>query len=409
MEEHLRFTTFSGKRLHIGVCGSIASYKALDLLRRWSDAGIASGVTMTAAARRFLAPLAFEALGASPVYTAMYADRESDSLDRDIFPHLSPGASADAFILVAASASTLARLAHGLADEILSCQALAFPGPLIIAPAMNPRMWNNPATRENWEILQKRGHILVAPDSGRVACREEGTGRLAESREIYLAALKALATQDFSGVQVMATLGPTREFWDPVRFWSNPSTGLMGASLAVAAFLRGATVHALCGPGSPWLPQGIIRHDVVAAQEMYAAAKDLWPTMDTGIFTAAVADFAPEPLGNHKYKKGSAERLTLTLTPNPDILRSLGSEKKAHQKIVGFAAETGDLEREVRRKLAEKNADMLVGNLINEPGSGFGTATNSVFIADAHGRSEHLPLLAKPDLAWSILTWLSAL
>ncbi len=409
MDEQLRFTVFSGKRLHIGVCGSIASYKALDLLRRWSDAGITSGVTMTAAARQFLTPLAFEALGASPVYTTLYAGGENDSLDRDIFPHLSPGASADAFVIVAASASTMARLAHGLADEILSCQALAFPGPLVIAPAMNPRMWSNPATRKNWEILQKRGHILVEPDSGRVACREEGAGRLAKPHEIYAAVLKALSPQDFSGVHVMVTLGPTREFWDPVRFWSNPSTGLMGASLAVAAFLRGATVHALCGPGAPWLPRGIARHDVLSAKEMYSMANDLWPTMDTGIFTAAVADFAPIPLGEHKFKKGSAENLTLRLTPNPDILHSLGRAKKPHQKVVGFAAETGNLEQEVRRKLSAKHADMLVGNLVNEPGSGFGAATNSVFIADAQGRSDYLPELSKPDLAWRILTWLCAL
>ncbi len=215
------------------------------MLRQWKDAGIDIGVTLTESARQFLTPLLFEALGASPVFDAMYADKDTTGHFDDIFPHLQPGASAHAFAIVAASATTLARLAHGMGDEILSCQALAFPHPLVLAPAMNPRMWANPATQENWETLRRRGHILVEPAHGRVACLEEGGGRLADSREIYLAVLKALSVQDFAGQKIMITMGPTREFWDGIRYWSNPSTGTMGAAVAVAAYLRGAEVHAV--------------------------------------------------------------------------------------------------------------------------------------------------------------------
>lgn len=413
MEKYLRFTRFTGKRLHLGVCGSIACYKALDLMRRWKDAGFDVGATLTASARQFVTPLAFEALGASPVQTALFAEA-ADGTDRDVFGHLMPGASAHVFAIVAASASTLARLAHGMADEILSCQALAFPGPLVIAPAMNPRMWANPATQANWNTLRERGHSLVTPDSGRVACMEEGDGRLADSREIYLAVLKSASPQDFAGKRVMVTLGPTREFFDGVRFWSNPSTGTMGASLAVAAWLRGAEVTVIAGPGAHagdlWLPRGMARHDVVAANDMYDAARDVWPVSDVGMFTAAVADFAPEPFGRDKFKKRDAgETLTLHFSANPDILRTLAADKKPHQKVVGFAAETRDLEQAVREKLVAKNADMLVGNYVNEDGAGFGSATNAVYIADARGRSEALPTMAKPDLAWRILDWLSQL
>ncbi len=406
MDSHLLFTRFTGKRLHLGVCGSIACYKALDLTRRWRDAGLDVGATLTASAREFVTPLAFEALGASPVYTGMFPEGAGD-VDRDIFPHLTPGASAHAFAIVAASATTLARLAHGMGDEILACQALAFSGPLVLAPAMNPRMWANAATQENWETLRRRGHILVEPVCGRVACMDEGGGRLADPREIYLAALKAVSPQDLQGQNVMVTLGATREHWDGIRFWSNPSTGTMGASVAVAAYLRGAAVHAVAGPGAPWLPGGVTRHDVTGAKDMFAAASDLWPNMDMGVFTAAVADFAPEKWGDGKFKKttAAAEGLSIAFTQNPDILKTLGKAKKPGQKVAGFAAESENLEAAALRKLEEKNADMIVGNLL----SSFTTPDNTVFVADRTSAQGHWPSMSKPDLAWRILDWLSRL
>lgn len=407
MEGHLAFTRFAGKRLHLGVCGSVASYRALDLLRQWRDTGCEVGVTLTRSAEKFLRPLTFEALGASPVYDALYCEENETSSFEAIFPHLMPGAAADAFAIVAASAATLSRLATGLADEILSCQALAFPNPLVIAPAMNPRMWANAATRENWEILRRRGHILVEPADGRVACMEEGSGRLADSREIFLTVLKALSVQDLSGKTIMLTLGPTREQWDGVRFWSNPSTGTMGAALAVAAYVRGAMVQAVCGPGSPWLPAGIARYDVVSARDMLDITQGLWDKADFGIFSAAVADFSPIPFGGGKFKKDSAEEeISLRFVRNPDILQTLAKRKRQNQRIVAFAAETSGLRESALAKLQLKNADMIVGNLVNTADSGFGTGRNTGFVADASGRQEEWPPMTKPDMAWRILDWL---
>jgi phosphopantothenoylcysteine decarboxylase/phosphopantothenate--cysteine ligase len=407
MEGHLAFTRFTGKRLHLGVCGSVACYKALDLLRQWRDAGVDVGATLTRSAKRFLTPLLFEALGASPVYDAMFAgDGDANNQD-DIFPHLAPGASAHAFAIVAASADTMARLANGLADDILSCQALAFPHPLVIAPAMNPRMWANAATQENWETLRRRGHILVEPASGRVACMEEGSGRLADPREIYLAVLAALSPQDMAGRTAMITLGPTREFFDGVRFWSNPSTGTMGGALAVCAYLRGATVHAVCGPGSPWLPKGVIRHDVVSAKEMFEAAAAVWPGADIGVFSAAVADFSPEPHGPGKFKKDSvAGNLSLSFSRNTDILKTLAAMKKDGQRVVAFAAETSDLQHQALEKLRSKKADMIVANQVNLADSGFGGGANTGFVADRTGAQELWPAMSKADMAWRIYDWL---
>ncbi|MCC8194952.1 MAG: bifunctional phosphopantothenoylcysteine decarboxylase/phosphopantothenate--cysteine ligase CoaBC [Deltaproteobacteria bacterium] len=410
MESHLSFTIFAGKRLHLGVSGSVAGYKSLDLLRQWKDAGIDVGATLTASARQFLSPLLFEALGASPVFDAMYAASDTTGHFDDIFPHLLPGAAADAFVLVAASATTLARIAHGLGDEILSCQALAFPGPLVLAPAMNPRMWANAATQENWATLRRRGHILVEPAHGRVACMEEGGGRLADTREIYLAVLKALSPQDLHGKKVMVTMGPTREYWDGIRFWSNPSTGTMGAGLAVAAFLRGAEVHAVSGPAGPWLPAAIIRHDVVSAREMFEAANSLWDGMDVGVFTAAVADFSPKPFRTEKFKKDKAlDGFSIEYTPNPDILQTLAARKQSHQRVVAFAAETSNVRESALEKLERKNADMIVANTVNVEDSGFGSGANTGFVADKRGGKELWPAMNKADMAWRILDWLSRL
>ena len=402
MEDHLRFSPPRGARLHLGVCGSVAAFRALDLLRHWQACGIAIGATLTPSARRFVTPLSFEALGASPVYGDMF-DAQADP-----FAHLEAGRIAQAMVIAPVTANTLARLAHGLADEMLACQALAHQGPLVLAPAMNPRMWSHPATQTSVALLAERGARFVMPASGSVACGEEGQGRLADVREIYLAGLKALYPQDMAGMRAMVTLGPTREQWDAARFWSNPSSGIMGASCAVAAWLRGAEVDAVCGPGCPWLPSGIRRHDIVSARQMFDAAQALWPSARYGIFAAAVADFSPEPFGDEKFKKaGAAKGFSLAFAPNPDILQTLAARRRPDQKIVGFAAETsGDLGAAVRRKLRAKGADLVVGNRIGQEGAGFGTPTNAVHAADAAGRAEEWPLMPKTEIAWRICSWL---
>ena len=401
MESHLCFRAPEGARLHLGVCGSAAAFRALDLLRYWQACGVAVSATLTPSARRFVTPLSFEALGADPVYGDIFDPHAGP------FGHLEAGGSARAMVIAPVTASTLARLAHGLADEMLACQALAHPGPLVLAPAMNPRMWSHPATQASVALLAERGARLVMPERGRVACGDEGEGRLADLREIYLAGLKALYPQDMAGMRVMITLGPTREHWDGVRFWSNPSSGRMGASFAVAAWLRGAGVEAVCGPGCPWLPAGIRRHDLVGARQMFDLAQDLWLSMDCGVFTAAVADFSPEPYGAEKFKKaGAAAGFSLTFTPNPDILQTLAGRRRPGQKIVGFAAETvDDLATAVGHKLRAKGADIMVGNRIGQEGAGFGASTNAVYVADAAG-GEEWPLMPKTEVAWRVWTWL---
>ena len=404
METHLKFKAFADRRLHLGVSGSIAAYKALDLLRAWQDVGLKVSATLTDAAKEFVTPLSFEALWARPVYDHMFAP------GRDPLAHLEPGGQAQAMVIAPASATTLARLAGGSAEEMLCAQALAFEGPIVLAPAMNPRMWANPSTQANWRTLLERGHVGVTPCVGRTACLEVGEGRLADLRDIYLAPLRCMAEQDFKGRRVLLTLGPTREFWDGVRFLSNPSSGLMGAALAVSAWLRGAEVTAVCGPGAPWLPQGIERIDAVSALEMMAAAEAHFKSADYACFCAAVADFRPaEPSGAKLKKADLAKEMAsgpnLALTANPDILATLAARKGAGQQIIAFAAETGALAAHAVDKLKRKRADMLVGNLVNQPDSGFCGANNTVQIWDRLGRHEQLPVMAKTEVAWRIWDW----
>ncbi|MGE9984296.1 bifunctional phosphopantothenoylcysteine decarboxylase/phosphopantothenate--cysteine ligase CoaBC [Desulfovibrio sp. SGI.169] len=402
-------TRFALKRLHLGVCGSVACYRAADLLRAWLKMDIHVSVTLTDGARRFVTPLLFESLGALPVYGGMFDQGQ------DIFAHLEPGQRAQAMIVAPASADALARLAHGAASDMLAAQALAFDGPLVLAPAMNPRMWKHPATQANVALLKRRGARFAGPDCGGTACGDEGRGRLAALPEIFLAALRALAPQDMAGLKVMVTLGPTREAWDGVRFWSNPSSGLMGAALAVCAWLRGAEVAAVCGPGvTAFLPRGVRRFDVTGAREMRDAAQSLWPDMDMGMFTAAVADFSPDPPEGGrglKFKKSEApEGFSLHFSPNPDILQSLADASRPGQKVLAFAAETTpDMDALLplaRAKLRRKKANLLAANRVNAPGGGFGASTNSMAVVDARGREEIWPSQGKADVAWELCSWL---
>ena len=397
MQAHYRFAGFMGKRVHLGVTGSIAAYKALDLLRPLQEAGCIVSATLTDSAARFVTPLSFEALGASPVYTAMFGGEGETA-----FGHLEPGQEADVMAIVPATASTMARLAFGLADDMLSCQALAFAGPKIVAPAMNPRMWDAPATRRNWDMLGELGYIRVTPESGRVACGDTGSGRLAPVDDIFIAILRAVSPQDLAGKKVLVTLGPTREQWDAVRFWSNPSSGLMGACMAMAAHLRGAEVTVVAGPTALTFPGGIEVVPVTTAREMFDAATGLWPGMDMGCCTAAVADFRPVPFGDTKFKKASGEPLTVSFEPNPDILRALGESKREGQRLIGFAAESGELKAEAARKLESKRLDLIAANDISRQGSGFCSGTNRMFVLDAQGRRESWPQLDKTEVAWRL-------
>jgi phosphopantothenoylcysteine decarboxylase / phosphopantothenate---cysteine ligase len=395
---HYQFDTFHGKRIHLGVTGSIAAYKALDLTRAFLHLHLQVGATLTESARKFVTELSFAALGADPLYTNMFAGAAN-------FDHLEPSV-AEVFIVAPATANIVAKMAHGIADDLLSCQLLAYPGPILVAPAMNPRMWNAPATRDNWNILGQRGVVRIEPECGSVACGDTGQGRLASLDEIFIRTLAALSPQDLRGKKIMLTLGPTREYFDKARFWSNPSTGIMGACLAVAAALRGAEVTAITGPIDVALPSMIQRIPVVTAREMFEAAADIFPSQDIGCFAAAVADFRPPACPTGKYKKGG-EPLSLTFEPNPDILATLSTAKKSWQRSIGFAAESQDLESNAQNKLQRKNLDLIVANPIDEPGAGFASSTNRVVVMDRHGRQEAWPQLPKTEVAWRIWDWIS--
>lgn len=396
MNEHLNFDCFLGKRIHLGVCGSIAAYKSLDLLRMYRKAGIEVSVTLTDGAQEFIKGLSFEALGAFKVWEKMFPTMD------DTFGHLEPGQAADAMMIVPATASMLARMAHGLADDMLACQALAFSGKKLVAPAMNPAMWDAAATRSNCETLNEHGVEFIGPDCGDVACGDHGRGRMAPLEAVFAAGLRAVSPDDMSGKRVLITLGPTREKWDAVRFWSNPSSGLMGACLAMAAWLRGAEVTVVSGPVKWWFPDDVNVIRVDSAQQMFDACMEVWPDCTTGCFTAAVADFKPVPHGAGKFKKAGNDNLTVEFDSNPDILKTVGSVKRDDQRLVGFAAETSNIKDAAKGKLERKNLDLIVANPINVPGAGFESSTNSVYILDKAGRSEEWPNLSKNEIAWRI-------
>jgi phosphopantothenoylcysteine decarboxylase/phosphopantothenate--cysteine ligase len=321
----------------------------------------------------------------------------------DTFGHLAPGRDADCLLIAPATADLLARMAHGLASDMLACQALAFQGPVVVAPAMNPAMWAAPATQDNWRTLLHRGVVGVPPERGEAACGDTGRGRLARLEAVLAPTLRTLAPNDLEGRKILITLGPTREWFDSARYWSNPSTGRMGACLAMAAWLRSAEVTAVCGPHDFWLPDGIRRIDVDTAVQMDEVCRDLWPDMDAGCLTAAVADYRPEPCAQAKLKKRDApDGFDLRFTPNPDILQGLGRNKKTGQVLVGFAAEAQNLEDNAAAKLESKNLDMIAANRVGGADSGFAAPTNEILLLDRAGRRERWPVLPKTEAAWRI-------
>jgi len=250
---------------------------------------------------------------------------------------------------------------------------------------------------------------VLEPDVGRMACGEKGKGRLSDVIDITAHTLKALTDQDLAGTRVLVSLGPTREYFDPARFWSNPSTGLMGASLAMAAWLRGASVTVVQGPVDLWLPGSIQRLQVQTAREMYAACMEHWPHNDLGFMTAAISDFSPVPHGAEKFKKRSleSEQFSLPFSTNPDILKAMGQVKTSSQKLLGFCAETSQLTESAAFKLKEKNCDIMVANSIAAPGSGFASSTNTVCVVDSSNRSEQWPALPKAEVSWRLLEWIT--
>ncbi|WP_291323421.1 bifunctional phosphopantothenoylcysteine decarboxylase/phosphopantothenate--cysteine ligase CoaBC, partial [Desulfonatronospira sp.] len=326
-QPYMIFDQFVSSRIHIGLTGSIAVFKSLDLIRLLQKSSIGISATLTRSCKEFVGPLTFSALGIEPLYSQ---DRY-DPVEQP-YAHLSVHGHTDLFLVAPATAGILARAAAGSADDLLSTQLLSYPGRILFAPAMNPHMWNNPAVRRNVQLLQSYGHSFIEPDIGEVACGEQGRGRFPDIVKLYYNTLKALAPQDYNSTRVLITAGPTHEYFDLVRFWSNPSSGRMGLALALSFWLRGAEVFFIHGPMLPLhnldkfhlLP-------VTSASEMYLKCKDTWLDCHIGVFCAAVSDFTPVPCPQPKFKKQGKESLQLTMEPTIDILAAMSSNKTHKQ------------------------------------------------------------------------------
>jgi phosphopantothenoylcysteine decarboxylase/phosphopantothenate--cysteine ligase len=390
-----------GRTVVVGVTGGIACYKACELVRQLVAAGMQVRVVMTANAQQFVTPLTLQTLSGHPVATETFSLTQESEIG-----HIRLADSADVVVIAPATANALAKLAAGIADDLLSTVLLATRAPLVLAPAMNVHMWEHPAVQENLARLVARGARVVGPASGALACGYEGAGRLADPAEIVEAVAAALAPQDLAGEHVLVTAGPTEEPLDPVRYLSNRSSGKMGYALARAARRRGAEVTLVSGPAALAAPPGVSIVRVESARDMARAVGEAFGAATVVIMCAAVADYRPRRALPRKLKK-SAASLTLELERNPDILASLAA-RKGRRLLVGFAAETHDLTTEARRKLRAKRLDLIVANDVTAPGAGFGSDTNQVRLFDAVGGDEEIPLLPKAEVAERILDWVAA-
>ncbi len=382
----------TNKRIVLGVCGGIAAYKAADFLRLLAKCGANVRVIMTRAGQAFIGPVTFEALSGHPVWTGMFEGREKSA-----FRHIQWAGEADAAVIMPATANIIGKMAHGIADDHLTTFILAFRAPILVCPSMNVNMYENRLVQDNIERLRQVGMHIVGPESGPLACGQEGAGRLADIGAIAEQLRCLLSCQDLAEERVLVTAGPTREPVDPVRFMSNPSSGKMGFALACAARRRGAKVLLITGPTVLRDPPGVTVIRVRTAQEMFDAVTANADDKTMIMKAAAVSDWRPVSVSQHKLKKGSTGK-QLSLEKTRDILKALG-EKKKGWILVGFAAETDDLQQNAKAKLAEKNLDLIVANLVGQPGSGFGSETNQVSLFYRDGRTEDIGPMDKGALA----------
>ena len=385
-------------RAILGVGGGIAAYKAAELARALMERGATVQVVMTRAAQEFIQPLTFAALTGRKVITGLFSSASAEDTLASSVEHIRVAQEGEVLIVAPATADLIAKMAHGLADDFLTTTYLAFTGPVVLAPAMNTAMWDHPATRENLAALRARGHFIVEPGEGLLACGTFGPGRLAEPAAIADAAFSAaLPLQDLEGETVLITAGPTQEPLDPVRYITNRSSGKMGYALAEAARRRGARVHLVSGPVQLDSPRGVDVVRVRTAREMREAVLQAMPAATIIIKAAAVADYHVASVPAQKTKKTSA-RLTLDLDPTPDILAEVG-QKKEGRLLIGFAAETQNLLAEGRRKLAAKNCDMVVANLVSQEGTGFESDQNEVVLLLRTGETIEVPRASKREVA----------
>jgi phosphopantothenoylcysteine decarboxylase/phosphopantothenate--cysteine ligase len=385
----------------LGVGGGIAAYKSAELARALMERGVRVQVVLTDAAQRFIMPLTFAALTGRKVITDLFATGSSEETLSSAIEHIAVAQENDVLVIAPATANLMARLAHGHANDFLSTMYLAFTGRVVLAPAMNSNMWAHPATQSNLEILRQRGHIIIEPEEGILACGMTGPGRLADPERIAdLVAGLGLQSRDLEGETILITAGPTQEPLDPVRFISNRSSGKMGYALAEVAALRGARVILISGPVQIHEPHGVKVVHVHTAIEMRDAVMQHLSEATIVIKSAAVADYHLSRVPQHKVKK-TATRMSLELDPTPDILAELG-QKKGDRLLIGFAAETENLTESARGKLESKNCDMVVANLVGHEGTGFESEENEAVLVMRTGGTIPLARAPKREIAGRI-------
>lgn len=388
-----------GKKIVLGVTGGIAVYKAVDLVSRLRKAGCEVRVVMTEHAQQFVTPLTFKEISGNAVATSMWNANQEFNVE-----HIALANWAEAFLVAPATANILAKMACGIADDLLSTTLLAAQAPIVVCPAMNTGMYQNPATQENIAKLQERGVTVMPPAVGHLACGTSGPGRLPEPQQIveFMSAFFAGREGDLRGLRVLVTAAGTREPIDPVRYVGNRSSGKMGYAVAQMAAERGADVLLISGPSALATPPNVRVVNVETTNEMLEACLAAYGDVDIVIKAAAVADYRPRDVADQKIKKKTDDALTVVMDKNPDILKTLGA-KKEQQVLVGFAAETQNLLANAREKVVKKNLDMIVANDVTAAGAGFNSDTNIVKFLFANGDVRELEQMPKVDVANRIL------
>jgi phosphopantothenoylcysteine decarboxylase/phosphopantothenate--cysteine ligase len=381
-----------GKNIVLGVSGGIAAYKSVELLRLFVKEGASVRVMMTKYAQAFVGALTFKALSGQAVCTDLFEKSDDASIR-----HIDWAEQADAVVIAPATANVIGKLANGIADDALSTFMMAVTCPVVLCPSMNTHMFESNAVQRNLEVLRSDGYIVIDPESGSLACGTTGPGRLPEPCDILDRTLSYLTPKDLKDKKILVTAGPTREPVDPVRFVSNPSSGKMGFAVARAAEYRGGKVTLVTGPTPLLDPNNVAVIRVDTAKEMAHAVFENMADSDIIIKAAAVSDYRPKDSAEQKLKKEKNE-LVLSLERTQDILKEIGRNKKG-QILVGFAAETEHLEQHAEQKLAEKNLDIIVGNIVGHPDSGFNADTNTVTLFYKDGTKENLPKMPKDDVA----------
>ena len=388
----------TGREIVLGVTGGIAAYKSAEIVSRLRHLGANVHVIMTRNATEFITPLTFQTLSANQTVTDTFSAPEYWNVE-----HVALAKRAEIFVIAPATANILAKMAAGIADDMLSTTVLATKAPILVAPAMNTGMWTAEATQRNLKTLKERGVRTIGPESGRLACGDEGAGRMSEPEAIVEEIYRILTKKrDYAGTKVLITAGATRERLDPVRFITNDSSGKMGFAIAETARDRGAEVTVIHGSVSAEIPAGVRTVRIETARDLYDAMMAEAGEQDVIIQAAAVCDYRPAEQKDRKIKKEKGKNLVLELTENPDIARAVGEQKRAGQTLVGFAAETDHVQQNAQKKLAAKNLDMIVANDVTKPGAGFNTDTNIAALITADRIIEE-PLQTKRQLAEKIL------